>query len=147
MMPGDEITVDVLMLADGAQVAGDKLYVLGGGWSFIRAKALPANHAMAVALGILVGWMQTNRRHRFRIEVRDDDRDRSIAHVEGEFEQGRPAGHPEGQPLRVLMALPLNPQFEEAGPYVVRAIIDGEEKARTPFTVFDQSRPRGSGTD
>jgi len=142
-MLGDEITVDILMLADGAQVAGDKLYVLGGGWSFIRAKALPASHSLSVAVGIHVGWMQTNRKHHFRIEVRDDEHDRGIAHVEGEFEQGRPAGHPEGQPLRVLMALPMTPQFEVAGHYALRAIIDGEEKARTPFMVFDQSQRRG----
>jgi hypothetical protein len=31
----DEISADFLILADSAQVQGDKLHMLGGGWTFI----------------------------------------------------------------------------------------------------------------
>ena len=56
----DGITADFLILADAAQVQGEKLYMLGGGWSLIWAKEFPAQHQMAVAAGILVPWMETN---------------------------------------------------------------------------------------
>ena len=45
---------DFLILADSAQVQGEKLFMLGGGWSQIWAKTFPAQHQMAVAAGILL---------------------------------------------------------------------------------------------
>ena len=85
------IAADFLILADAAQVQGEKLYMLGGGWSMIWAREFPAQHNLAVAAGILVPWLETNVRHQFRIVVHAED-ETQFGEVGGEFEQGRAPG-------------------------------------------------------
>lgn len=102
----------MLLLADFAQVAENKLYVMGGGWSV----AGPGPTTMAVAVKIDVPWDQTNLTHRWRLELVDADGqpvprptpegDQPIM-VSGEFEVGRPSGLPEGTPIDLPMAVNL----------------------------------------
>ena len=106
------ITVDFLILADAAQVQGDKLYLLGGGWSLIWAKDFPVQHQLAVAAAILVPWMDTNHKHQFRIRLRGED-GASFADVGGEFEQGRPPGLPPGSTQRVLISMNMAIKLEK----------------------------------
>jgi hypothetical protein len=125
---------DYLILADGAHVANDKLYVLGGGWINVLAPQFPVNHSMAIAIGILVDWMETNRQHAFRVELRQEDaQNRVIAQAEGTFEQGRPAGMPAGSTQRIQMALPLTVRLDAPGEYVVRLLLDGHEVKKAAF--------------
>jgi hypothetical protein len=130
----------MLILADSAQVADQKLYLLGGGWRFIQAQGLPVTHQMGVAVGILVDWLETNQKHKLSLEVLHDDSKVAIAKLQGEFEQGRPPGFPAGSEQRVLLAFNAPLKFEKDGPYVARVEIDGEELARTVFMVRDKSR-------
>lgn len=59
-----------LILADSAQVIGNKLYLLGGGWDRVTInKGFPALHPMAVALSFRVPWEETNRKHKFEVEI------------------------------------------------------------------------------
>jgi hypothetical protein len=109
-VPGG-ISADFLILADAAQVQGDKLYLLGGGWSLIWAKDFPVQHHVAVAAGILVPWMDTNQRHRFKVSVRAED-GKALGEVGGEFEQGRPAGLPAGITQRVMLTVNMNIRLE-----------------------------------
>ena len=97
----EALSADFLILADAAQVQGEKLYLLGGGWAMIWAKEFPAQHQMAVAAGILVPWLETNAKHNFRIIVRAED-GTLFTDVGGEFEQGRPPGLPPGLPETAL---------------------------------------------
>jgi hypothetical protein len=100
-----------LLLADFAQVSGGKLYITGGGWNFIGPKVGPT------ALGALiqVPWDEANQKHRWKLELVDDDGklvlrpDQKPISVEGEFEVGRPAGHPLGTPLNVPLAVNFGP--------------------------------------
>ena len=39
----------------------------------------------------------------------------------------------------MLLAANLAPSFESAGDYVLRMLVDGEELARTNFTVLDSA--------
>jgi hypothetical protein len=134
--------VDILVIADAAQVAGDKLQLIGGGWRFIQANQLPVTHHLSVAVGLLVGWLETNRRHRFRLEVRQDEPDRVIAAVDGDFETGRPPGYPAGEDLRVMFASNLALRLEHDGHYVVRLLLNDQEARRTSFLVIDKSKPK-----
>ncbi len=132
---------DILMVADSAQVAGDKLYLLGGAWRFLRAQKLPVNHSLAIAVGLLVDWMETNHRHQLKAELRSEDTKQRIVEVDAEFEQGRPPGFPAGMEQRVLMALNVTPRFESSGPYAVSLLVNGHEIASTTFVVIDSSKP------
>src|SRR5882672_5541560 len=107
------IEPDFLILADSAQVQGEKLYMLGGGWSLIWAKEFPAQHQMAVAAGILVPWLETNSRHQFRIQVHAED-GTMFGDISGEFEQGRPPGLLPGTTQRVMLTINLGIRIERA---------------------------------
>lgn len=123
-----------MILADGAHVANDKLYVLGGGWIGVFAKQYPVVHPMAVGVGIMIDWMETNRQHTFKVEIREEDRqNRVVAVVEGTFEQGRPPGLPAGSPQRFQMALPFQVRLDAPGEYAVRLFLDGHEVRRSQF--------------
>lgn len=132
--------VDFLILADSAQVQGEKLYMLGGGWSLIWARQFPTQHQMAIAAGILVPWLETNQRHRFKIEVRAED-GAVFSTLEGEFEQGRPPGLAPGSTQRVMLAMNLGLRLERPAEAVVELSLDGQVAKSVPFRIVE-SPPR-----
>lgn len=126
--PFERPLVDVtLLLADAAQVADGKLYVLGGGLQVIGPQPQP----LAVALLIKVPWDRANISHDWQLELLDED-GMPVMHNEmpfligGQFEAGRPPGWPAGTPLPVPLginfhALPVQPGRR----YTWRLAIDG----------------------
>lgn len=133
----DELTrlwVDYLILADGAQVNGGKLYVMGGGWDRLQFPKYPANVFVGVALGVRVPWTETNRKHRFRVRALSSDAERELLKLEGEFEVGRAPGTPAGmsQLFQVAVQGPL--QVPSPGSYFLEGLIDdGAARRITPF--------------
>ncbi|HEX7094972.1 MAG TPA: hypothetical protein VF183_03755 [Acidimicrobiales bacterium] len=106
--PGDAapgVTVTML-LADSAQVAEGKLYVLGGGLTVVGPRPQP----IAVALLISVPWDRANVTHQWVLELLDEDghpvpsAERPVV-VRGRFEAGRPAGLRPGTALSVPLAI------------------------------------------
>ena len=95
-----------MLLADSAQVADRKLYVLGGGLSVIGPRPQP----MGVAIRIEVPWDRANLSHEWQLELRDEDgqpvamNERPLV-VRGRFEAGRPTGLKAGTPLSVPLAI------------------------------------------
>jgi hypothetical protein len=134
------ISADFLILADAAQVQGEKLFMLGGGWSMIWAKEFPAQHQMAVAAGILVPWLETNARHHFKVQVRDEDGS-VFGEVAGEFEQGRPPGLPPGTTQRVMLAINFGIRIEKPCEAVAELTLDGNVVKSVPFRIV-ASPPR-----
>jgi len=117
-----------MLLADAAQVAEGKLYVLGGGWSITSAKL----RTSAIALKIEVPWTEANQRHRLELALVDGDGQPVLGEngapitVAGDFETGRPAGLAAGSALDVPLAITLGPLPLRAGSrYVWRCTIDG----------------------
>lgn len=133
------IEPDFLILADAAQVQGEKLYMLGGGWSFVWAKEFPAQHQMAVAAGILVPWMETNRRHQFRVHIHAED-GTTFGDVSGEFEQGRAPGLPGGTTQRVMLTVNLGIRVEAPVEAVAELWLNGELAKSVPFRVVAVAR-------
>ena len=134
-----------LILADAAQVSEGKLFILGGGWRFTG----PEPATMAIAMLIEVPWDQANRRHHFRLQLLDGDGAPAIVGdgeltIEGDFEAGRPPGHPPGVSLAVPMvmnvqAVPLTPGSR----YEWRLSIDGESPV--DWGLGFNTRPSGPG--
>jgi hypothetical protein len=133
----DPVAPDFLILADSAQVQGDKLHMLGGGWTIVWAKAFPAQHQMAVAAGILVPWMETNVRHRFQVRVVAED-GAVFGELSGEFERGRPAGLPAGTTQRVLVAANMTIRFEKACEAAAELWLDGSLSRSVPFRIVQR---------
>jgi hypothetical protein len=95
-----------MLMADAAQVADGRLFILGGGLSEIGPNPQP----LAIALLIAVPWDRANISHEWKIELVDEDGsavlwdDRPVL-VGGNFEAGRPAGAQPGTELKVPMAI------------------------------------------
>ncbi len=134
--------VEYLILADAAQVQGEKLYLLGGGWSYVWAREFPVTHPIAAALGILVDWNETNRRHPWSVVVRNEETGQVVASVEGEFEQGRPPGIPPGAPQRIQIALNLAAALGAPGDFAVDVRIDGETMKSVAFKALQRMPSR-----
>ena len=101
-----------IILADAVQAADNKLFILGGGWSFTGPDVGP----MGVAVLVEVGWHEANAAHTFRLELQDSDgrpavlgEDGQVLRVEGSLEVGRPPGHPPGTPFNVPLAVNFGP--------------------------------------
>lgn len=116
-----------LLLADSAQVADAKLFILGGGLTFIGPNPQP----VAVAARIEVPWDLANVRHSWTLELVDEDGNPVIAGdrpvlVAGEFEAGRPPGVAPGSPLPVPMAINFSSlPVAQGRTYQFRLAIDG----------------------
>ena len=124
------LTVDML-LCDAAQVAGGKLFVLGGGLASIGPKPQP----LAIALQITVPWDRANIAHDWQIELIDEDGQPVVVNekpvlMRGRFEAGRPAGLQPGSPLGVSLAINLSP-FR----------LSGGRSYAFSLTINDESRP------
>jgi hypothetical protein len=137
------VEVELLLLADSAQVVGEKLYMLGGGWRVLHTLQFPVVHPMGIALGILVDWQETNRRHQFKLDLEHEDSGgQNLVSIEGEFETGRPPGTPAGMEQQVIMAFNVQAKFEKPGQYIARVMLNGQNSRRLPFTVMLNS-PHG----
>jgi hypothetical protein len=141
-----------LMMADAAQVADRKLYILGGGITLLPARPTP----VAIAMIIQCPWDQANMRHSWKLELLDEDFSPVFAGerpvlVGGEFEAGRPAGVTPGASLDVPLAinfgaLPVKPAMR----YTWRLSIDDntEPEWRVSFSVREaQSKPAAATGD
>lgn len=104
-----------MLLADSAQVADGRLFILGGGLSEIGPNPQP----VGIAILIDVPWDRANINHDWKVELLDEDGspvmwDDQPVLVGGNFEAGRPAGALPGTELKVPMAinfsaLPVDP--------------------------------------
>lgn len=99
-----------LMLADSAQVAEGKLFVMGGGWTTTNPTPTP----FAIAGMVDIPWEMTNQQHVMRFELIDADGEPVIvetpngpeaAFIEGGFEVGRPPGVPRGTAIPLPIAI------------------------------------------
>jgi len=128
--------VEWLILADGAQVVGGKLYLLGGGWDVLTVNsAFPVTQRCAVAAAFRIPWNETNQRHNVEIEIASDD-GKSLAKIGGQLEIGRPVGIPPGSEQRAQLAADVPLEFKEPGVFAIVARVEGQEETRTAFRVI-----------
>lgn len=134
-----------IMLADSAQVADGKLYVLGGGWTETGPQPCP----FAIAGIIEVPWRLANQPHSFRLELIDLDGNpvgiptpegEQPFVMEGQFEVGRPPGARPGASLPVVLALNSGPVPLPPGRHLEwRLMID--DQAHDDWRLAFKTRP------
>jgi hypothetical protein len=118
---------EFLILADGAEAANGKIFILGGGVerhaaaSFDPAAALHAD----IACSILVDWGEANRTFAVALKIVDEDETVAVA-LEFTMEAGRPPGAKPGQALRTLMAVRGPFPIPHAGGYKVTMELNGD---------------------
>jgi hypothetical protein len=137
--------IENLMVANHAEAIGGLLYVSGGGWTeHWRGPAsedgqYPPSH-LGIAITMLTGWLETNRRFPMRIVVEPEDGGEALLTVEGETEAGRPPGLPEGTDLRGSVAVNTEIVYPHPGGYRIVAQI-GEDTRSVSFRVHDLLLP------
>ncbi len=121
-----------MLLADSAQVADGKLYVLGGGWSVTGPEPTPS----AVAMKVSVDSHEFNQPHHWELFIEDADgqpvhfatpEGPQTIEVRGDFSATAPDDVPVGTPVDVPIAVNFGPIPLNAGSrYTWRMVIDGE---------------------
>jgi len=137
-----------MLLADAAQTAEGKLYIIGGGWSLTGPTPAPS----AIALKIEVPWDQANARHTFELSLLDADGNPVVVttpqgeqpvQINGEFEVGRPPGLIPGTPIDMTMAANIGPLPLAGGSrFTWRLTIDN--RAEEDWHVSFSTRPAPS---
>jgi len=127
--------IDFLILADAAQVAEGKLYLLGGGWDRMAVNTLPAVQTVGIAVGVVVPWNETNTPHTLRLMIDDEDGATILQPVEVSLEIGRPAGLSAGSDQRVTVAFNAHIPLAKLGGYAVTAALENGAQKRLRFGV------------
>ena len=115
-----------MLLADSAQTADGKLYILGGGWSATGPMPMPS----AIALKFEIPWEAANRKHHLRIELIDSDgrpivlpgQDGPLL-IQADLEVGRPPGITPGTSLDSTLAINIGPLPLQPGRYEWRCTV------------------------
>jgi hypothetical protein len=135
-----------MLIADSAQVADGKLYILGGGWSVTGPEPVPS----AVAIKVAVDWHEFNSPHHWELILEDADgklvqfetpEGTQTIEVRGDFSTRTPDDVPQGTPVDVPIAVNFGPiPLAPASRFTWRLVIDGESLpgASVSFT----TRPR-----
>ena len=132
--------IEVLTVANHAESINGLLYLSGAGWTDLRRPmpprggAVPVNH-FGIALAILIGWNETNQRHRVTIRLENAD-GRDLVNAQADVEVGRPPGLPAVSDLRTVLAINADLQFPSAGIYRVVASV-AESRRSVSFRVHD----------
>ncbi len=131
----NELQVDFLLLADRAEAANGKLFVMGGGWEQIGIQDFQQPMSLSFAVAVTVPWNATNRQHTLSCSLETSDRvPVAEFRVELGFVVGRPPQMVPGESQRVLLAAPGIPvRLPGAGTYELRADLNGKEARRTKF--------------
>ena len=127
--------VEWLILSDAAEVTGNKLYLLGGGWDRLTVNSkFPLRQNMAIALSIRVPWNETNQKHSLQVEIVTADGE-SVFQFGGQVEVGRPPGIPPGQDQRMQAVVSVGLTLQHPGTYEIIARVENQEMRRTHFNV------------
>ena len=135
-----------MLLADAAQVAEGKLYIIGGGWEVCGPEPTP----MALAVKVEIPPSQIRRKHTWSLTLVDasgepvlltTEGEKSTVTIQGEF--GRIAdlkSVPKGGPAHLRFAINVAPlPLEPESSYIWRLAIDNQ--TRRDWQVSFRTRP------
>ncbi len=126
------VKIEFLILADSAQVADGKLFLLGGGWSLHRSGNFPSQIQFAIGLSVLVPWNEAGIRYPSTLTIADDAGVPIVPPLNGQIEVGKSDQIPNGMTQRALFAVNFNIALPRPGRYVVSATA-GSSKTETIF--------------
>jgi hypothetical protein len=135
--------IEFVINADHAEAINGKLYLQGAGWTdIVQPLGLggqPGIVHMGLAVSILIGWNETNRRFPLTLTVTHEDGD-ELTRVNAQVEAGRAPGIAVGSDIRSVLAIGAEIQFPKPGGYTLRATLDDQERSVT-FRVHRQAIP------
>ncbi|MCS6803093.1 MAG: hypothetical protein RMM58_14925 [Chloroflexota bacterium] len=132
----DSIRAECFILADGAQEANGKLYILGGGWDTLYSRSFPFVHPqLALAIKLVIPWGATAHPHELLVALVDEDGASLLPEPPRlQFNVGRPPHAEPGEEVSMPVTITLNQlTIAQPGRYTVLLHVDGRIIARTSF--------------
>jgi hypothetical protein len=136
----------VAMLCDYAQVADEKLNIMGGGWSYLWAEEEPVSAVLTLAVSLSIPWGLTNQDLHVRTQLFTEDHepilrpeDEEAIRMEGDLRVGRPPNARAGIPIVVPFVLPFGITPLSFGGYVWEIDVNDQNAGRIPFQVARRS--------
>jgi hypothetical protein len=124
--------LEFALVANHAEAINGLLYLQGAGWTDVKQPMQPNGQPGVVhcgmAVSILVGWNETNKRFPLKLAVVHEDGQELVA-VQAQVEAGRPPGLPPGSDIRSVIAVNAELQFPRPGRYEFRAELDGKVRS------------------
>jgi hypothetical protein len=131
--------LDYALLADSAQVANGKTYILGGGVSILGRGQFPAPLGVTLVLQMTYDRTEANTDHEIKVIVMDADGNNILPEMTGQFRvgPGRPR-MPRNVPLvaPLVLGFPPLPVLQREGAYDVRILLDGRHLKTLPLAVI-----------
>jgi hypothetical protein len=134
--------LDYALLADSAQVANGKTFILGGGVSIITTSQLPTPLNVVLVMQLTYEKPEVESKHALRVLVIDADGNPVVPEIQGEFQLGQPdPSVPRNVPLvaPILIGFPPIPALQREGAYDVQILVDGRHLKTLPFAVLRQA--------
>ncbi|WP_419845674.1 DUF6941 family protein [Candidatus Poriferisocius sp.] len=132
--------IELLILANHAEVQNGLLYLSGAGWDTItrtyQEGEQPQPLHIGIAISVMVPWSETNIPHHVELWIEDEDGRRVLEQVMG-MEAGRPPGRTPGSDIHCPLAMTGIVGFPQAGGYRVCLRV-GEAQRTYAFRVVDQ---------
>ena len=130
--------LDYALLADAAQVAEGKTYILGGGVSILWRTEYPAPLGFVLICQFTYHRSEGDSTHTIRIQVVDADGHPLLPEIQGEVHVGLPppeAQIPRNVPLGVPLMVPFPPMpvVQRAGEYAVNILLNDRHVKTLPF--------------
>ena len=120
--------IDYTVLAEHAEVNGNKLYLMGGGWDTMNAPEAPVTVRLTLAAGVRIEWDETNAPIPLVVRIEDED-GKELFRVDGQMNVGRPPHLLAGSSQLSQMVFALNVPMPAFGGYRV-AIVAGAGEAQ-----------------
>jgi hypothetical protein len=128
--------IEWVILADNAEVIGNRLFLMGGGWDTLAPPNMPFTQFLAIAVSLQVDWEDVAHEVEHRIDI-------AHAPVGGDqkllaravFTPVRTPLMREGENQRAQLAIKLSIQFDMAGTHDIITTLDGQTSKSVRFYV------------
>ncbi|HYA35176.1 MAG TPA: hypothetical protein VEF03_06125 [Candidatus Binataceae bacterium] len=125
--------INFVMVADAAQVANGKLFILGGDWNVYRSGSYPTQAQMAIAFSVSFSPNEVGIKVPMKVVIADEAGIPILPEMQGQIEIGPP---PEDQPVgagpKLPFAINLGLQIPRPGKYEVKVTV-GSSNHSVPF--------------
>ena len=124
-----------LILADSAEVIGNRLYLMGGGLERTKIHAqLPVAQHMGIAVALRLAPEELGQTHEFVLDIQSPQ-GKWLASFEADFEVKLPAGQESQEEMRWQFATSVDLSLDAVGKYLVLVFLNGQEMGRQTFEV------------
>jgi len=132
------VELEYAMLADSAQVAEGKTFILGGGVSILWRSQYPAPIGCVLVMQLTHHRAEADSTHEIRVQFTDADGHPVIPELNGQLQVGEPPPNVPGNlPLGAPIVIPFPPlpALQRPGAYAVEILIDGRHVKSLPVAV------------